>query len=271
MIRKLLIATLLLCAVALAQPPQGAPGDARMIQDSAAASQISGRGRGEMHQLLPPGRWWKNAEVAKTIGLNDGQVQKIEQIFQDSRMKLVDIHANLQKEEIKLEPLLEADNPDESAVLGAIDRIAAARAALEKANAQMAFAIRRVLTPEQWKNLRSLRPRQGHHFPPPEGGPRGNFKHRRHPRSAAEDAPAPPSGAATPHPHHRSSQVVQSQPQSRKVRIEHAHLASFPAKRPAKVSSARALLLACSARCIYYPVCIRRAEAGADFALSGAA
>jgi len=54
--------------------------------------------------------------------------------------------------------LLEADNPDESAVLSAIDRITAARASVEKANAQMAFAIRRVLTPEQWKKLRSLRP-----------------------------------------------------------------------------------------------------------------
>ena len=38
-------------------------------------------------------------------------MQKIEQVFQDSRLKLVDIHASLQKEEIKLEPLLQADNP----------------------------------------------------------------------------------------------------------------------------------------------------------------
>jgi Spy/CpxP family protein refolding chaperone len=121
---------------------------------------------GELRGLVPPGRWWKNAGIVKTIGLSDGQVQKIETIFQDSRMKLVDIHANLQKEEIKLEPLLEAENPDESAVLGAIDRIAAARTSLEKANAHMAFAIRRVLTPEQWKKLRDLRPARNH-FPEP--------------------------------------------------------------------------------------------------------
>jgi Spy/CpxP family protein refolding chaperone len=160
-----------------------------------------------MHPLMPPGRWWKNAEIAKTIGLNDGQIQKIEQVFQDSRLKLVDIHAGLQKEEIKLEPLLEADNPDENAVLGAIDRITAARASLEKANAQMAFAIRRVLTPEQWKTLRSLRPGRGH-FPPPEGGPHGNFErhqhsHDQHSHSGGEGqapengpAPQPPSQPA---------------------------------------------------------------------------
>jgi Spy/CpxP family protein refolding chaperone len=169
MIRKVLIATLLLCAVALAQPPQGTPG---MRGGPGMGGQQGNFGphgmkRGDYLQgIVPPGRWWKNAEIVKTIGLNDGQVQKIETVFQESRMKLVDIHASLQKEEIKLEPLLEADNPDESAVLGAIDRITAARASLEKANAQMAFAIRRVLTPEQWKKLRELRSARKH-FPPP--------------------------------------------------------------------------------------------------------
>ncbi len=201
MIRKLLITTLLMCAVGLAQPPQGAPG-MHGGQGFDGPHRGFGRGGGPgggMHPLMPPGRWWKDAEVAKTIGLNDGQVQKIEQIFQDSRMKLVDIHANLQKEEIKLEPLLEADSPDESAVLGAIDRITTARASLEKANAQMAFAIRRVLTPEQWKTLRSLRPGRGRHFPPPEGGPHANFEHHRHPH-AAGDAPAPENGGTPQSP-----------------------------------------------------------------------
>ena len=124
-----------------------------------------------MHPLMPHGRWWKNAEVVKQVGLSDVQVQKIENIFLDSRLKLVDAHAALQKEELQLEPLLEADAPDEAAVLAAIDRITAARAVVEKSNAQMAFAIRRVLTPEQWKKLRALRP-EHHGFPRPAGGPR---------------------------------------------------------------------------------------------------
>jgi Spy/CpxP family protein refolding chaperone len=154
-----------------------------------------------MHGILPPGRWWKNAEVVKAIGLNDGQVQKIETVFLESRMKLVDIHASLQKEELKLEPLLEADSPDESAVLSAIDHITAARANLEKANAQMAFAIRRVLTPEQWKKLRTL---HQHHdrFPPPGpafDGKHGDFQHHGHPGAPPEPG-APPAPENAPEP-----------------------------------------------------------------------
>jgi Spy/CpxP family protein refolding chaperone len=176
MIRRLLIATLLLCGAAMAQPPQGK----------------FGPHSDEFRGVLPPGRWWKNSEIVKNIGLSDSQVQKIEQIFQENRLKLVDIHANLQKEEIKLEPMLEADNPDESAVMASIDRIASARATLEKANAQMAFAIRRVLTPEQWKKLREMRPRHGD-FPAPVGGPRDGMRRR------DQRAPmAPPSAGMTP-------------------------------------------------------------------------
>jgi Spy/CpxP family protein refolding chaperone len=197
MIRKLFIATLLLCAIAVAQPPQGSAGTPGDRGFGGPGHKFGPKSGDERHPLLPPGRWWKDAEVAKAIALNDGQIQKIEQIFQDSRMKLVDIHATLQKEEIKLEPLLEADNPDESAVLGAIDRIAAARASLEKANAQMAFGIRRVLTPEQWKQLRALRPHRDH-FPQPMDGPRQHSQreahsgHEGHHPAPPPDAPAPP-------------------------------------------------------------------------------
>jgi Spy/CpxP family protein refolding chaperone len=149
--------------------------------------------------LMAPGRWWKRAGVAKALGLDDAQVQKIEQIFQDSRLKLVDLHANLQKDEIKLEPMIEADNPDENAVMGAIDRIAADRAELVKANAKMAFAIRRVLTPEQWKKLRTMW-RQRDRFPEPMGGPRGGWQRHDGPMHRPMGGPGPgndaPDGAA---------------------------------------------------------------------------
>ena len=148
---------------------------------------------------MAPGRWWKRAGVAKALALDDAQIQKIEQIFQDSRLKLVDLHATLQKDEIKLEPMIEADTPDENAVLAGIDRIAADRAALVKANARMAFAIRRVLNPEQWKKLRAMW-RQRDRFPEPMGGPRGGWQRHdgppHHPPNGGPGNGAP--GAAAP-------------------------------------------------------------------------
>jgi Spy/CpxP family protein refolding chaperone len=104
---------------------------------------------------MPMGRWWKNSELVKKLGLSDAQVQQIEKAFQDHRAQLIDLNAALQKQELALEPLVEADRPDEGQVTAQIDRVAQARANLEKSHAQMLLAIRRVLTVEQWKQLRA--------------------------------------------------------------------------------------------------------------------
>ena len=102
-----------------------------------------------------PGKWWKNSELMQKLGVSDDQVQKIEKIFQDHRLQLIDLHAALEKQEAMLEPLIEADQPNETQVVAAIEKVAQARANLEKSNAQMLLAVRRVLTVDQWKKLRT--------------------------------------------------------------------------------------------------------------------
>ena len=48
-----------------------------------------------------------------------------------------------------------ADTPDEPKILAQIDKVAQARAELEKANARFLLGIRRVLTQDQWKKLQA--------------------------------------------------------------------------------------------------------------------
>jgi periplasmic protein CpxP/Spy len=106
----------------------------------------------------PPGRWWTDPALVQRLGLTPDQQKRIDTLFQQNRLKLIDQSAGLQKEEAILEPLLEADRPDESQVLAQIDRIAQARAELEKANARMLLGFRGVLTLDQWKRLQAEEP-----------------------------------------------------------------------------------------------------------------
>jgi len=101
-------------------------------------------------------KWWKNTVLMKRFGVSDDQVQRIDNIFQDQHLRLIDLEADLQKQEAILEPMVEADQPEEAQVMAQIDKVAQARANLEKSNAQMLLAIRRVLTVEQWQQLRNL-------------------------------------------------------------------------------------------------------------------
>ena len=107
---------------------------------------------------LPPGKWWTDPGLVQRLGLTGDQQSRMESIFQQSRLKLIDLSAALQKEEAVIEPLLEAEHPDEAKVVAQIDRIAQARAELEKANARMLLGFRGVITQEQWKKLQDMRP-----------------------------------------------------------------------------------------------------------------
>jgi Spy/CpxP family protein refolding chaperone len=127
--------------------------------------------------MAPPelGKWWKNSDVAAKLQLSDAQIKQIEDTFLDFRLKLIDLHAEVERQEARLQPLIEADQPDEAKVSAQIDLVIAARGKLEKANTMMMLSIRKVLTVEQWKKLQAIQqermrtPRASRGPEPPEG------------------------------------------------------------------------------------------------------
>jgi Spy/CpxP family protein refolding chaperone len=108
---------------------------------------------------VPGGRWWTRPEMAQKLALSGDQTKKMNDIFQQFRLKLIDLNASVQKEETIMEPLLSAEQPEESRIVAQIDKVAQARAELEKANARMLLGIRRLLTPEQWDRLKAQAPK----------------------------------------------------------------------------------------------------------------
>ena len=145
------LAGALSCGLAFAQGPDG-PGPGRGGPGFGGPAPME-----HMFHDRHFGRWWNDPHLAQQIGLTDQEKQQMDQIFLQNRLKLVDLHANLEKQELLLRPMIEADNPDEAKILSQIDAVAQARADLEKANARMLFDIRKTLTPEQWQKLKTMR------------------------------------------------------------------------------------------------------------------
>ena len=131
-------------------------------------------------RMGPPGRWWDDPQMAQKLGLSAEQQKKMDDIFLQSRLKLIDQHAAVEKEEAILEPMVSSDQPDEGKILSQIDRVAQSRAELEKANARMLLGLRRALTTSQWQTLRTLEP-----------GP-GDRDSRHDRRRRGSDGPPPP-------------------------------------------------------------------------------
>ena len=152
------------------------------------------------------GRWWNNPKVAEKLKLTDEQRKAMDGILLEHREKLIDLRAGLEKAELAMEPLMHDDQPNEARILAQIDKVAQARAELEKANARFLLAIRGKLTPEQRKELEAVRANRGemrHDWERggPEGdnqGPDGQRPRGQHHRQAPPPPAAQPGSAPEP-------------------------------------------------------------------------
>ena len=149
------------------------------------------------------GRWWNNPKMVEKLTLTDDQRKSMDSTFLAHRETLVDLRGSLEKSELELEPLMGQDTPNETQILAQIDKVAQARAELEKANARFLLEIRGKLSPDQWKQLQADRAahalehgawahgawRQGGQGPGGQG-PGAQFRHPLAPPPPG--APAPP-------------------------------------------------------------------------------
>ena len=150
--RLLLVAALFLPLTMFAQgPPPGGPGPHRMMPPP-------GGGHGMM------GEWWKNSELAQKLHLTDQQKTQLDKVFYDHRMKLIDFQADLEKQDLKLQTLLDEDTPNESQVSTQVDQELAAKSKLEREFTMMNLDLRKVLSVEQWRKLKDMHEHHG-----PEG------------------------------------------------------------------------------------------------------
>jgi len=175
--RVLAVMTLALCAtvvsaqVAAPAAPQPSGNDLLIAQGGPAPEVMAApspdpQGPGAGFERRGPGgpgmagpgpmKFWANSEVAAKINLTDQQKQQLETTFTNYRLKLIAQRAAVEREQVKLEPLVQADKLDEGAITKQIDALIAARGQLEKTTAMMRVDIRKVLTTEQWKQLKEM-------------------------------------------------------------------------------------------------------------------
>ena len=107
------------------------------------------------------GKWWKDSTIAKKLQLTDEQISQLDQTFYDHKMKLVDYGAEMEKEDLKLQNLLDAESPNEGQVGSQVDQVLTARGKLEREYTMMNLDLRKVLSIEQWRQLKSIRQERG--------------------------------------------------------------------------------------------------------------
>jgi periplasmic protein CpxP/Spy len=102
------------------------------------------------------GKWWQDSDVAKKLQLTDGQISQLNQIFYQHRLRLIDCTAEMEKADLKLDNLLDTEAPDDNQVNSQVDAVLAARSKLERDFTGMNVDVRKVLTLQQWQQLKAI-------------------------------------------------------------------------------------------------------------------
>ncbi|HZQ67633.1 MAG TPA: periplasmic heavy metal sensor [Terriglobales bacterium] len=103
------------------------------------------------------GKWWQNQEIANKLQLNGSQIAELDQSFLDHKLKLIDYGAEAEKQDLKLQSLLDADVPNEGQIQSQIDQVLNARGKLEREVTLMNLDLRKVLSLDQWRQLKAIR------------------------------------------------------------------------------------------------------------------
>jgi Spy/CpxP family protein refolding chaperone len=104
-------------------------------------------------------KWWMSEQVKADVGLTAQQSQELEAIFQSVLPQLRVAKADLDQLERRVSQLLAEGTADEATFGQALERVEAARGALNKTRTLMLFRMYRVLSPEQRVKLRAIHER----------------------------------------------------------------------------------------------------------------
>jgi Spy/CpxP family protein refolding chaperone len=168
--KRLLLVTLLFPVGLLAQgpPPEGVSNPGEIMAKTMAqgpggppmqvtVSQMGGvMGPQLIVRNTDMGEWWQNSQIAQKLKLSDEQVQKLSNVFYQHRLKLIDYQAEVEKQNLMLQNLLDQDNPNEKTVLAQVDKALSARSNVEREFTMMNLDLRKVLTVDQWKQLKAI-------------------------------------------------------------------------------------------------------------------
>jgi Spy/CpxP family protein refolding chaperone len=170
---------------------QGAPATAPVPPCPAMPGGAPGHGNMTVMYRHEMGKWWQNSETAKKLQLSEAQISQLDQTFLDHRLKLIQVSADMEKQDLKLQSLLDADVPNEGQINSQVDEVLAARGKLEREHTMMNLELRKVLSLDQWRQLRSMHGGMEDHI----------FFHRTiGPGSKPGTAPLPPGEPLPPLP-----------------------------------------------------------------------
>ena len=106
-------------------------------------------------QDVPAGKWWYNPKIQKNLNLSKNEIKRLDNLFADSRRKLIKLKSAVEREQFELDQLLGAKDVKDSAVKKQFRNLEKARQNLANERLQFVIGVRNILGPDRFQQLKS--------------------------------------------------------------------------------------------------------------------
>jgi Spy/CpxP family protein refolding chaperone len=107
-------------------------------------------------QPLPPGKWWRRPEIARSLTLTAEQQTRLDEIFRKYADTLIDTKADVDKLQVSLRGELERSTLRRAEIQKIAERLNEARGKLFETELMMLVDMRAVLSDAQWDQMRNF-------------------------------------------------------------------------------------------------------------------
>jgi len=106
-------------------------------------------------QDVPTGKWWYNPKIQKNLNLSKKEVGKLDQLFANSRRKLIKLKSEVEHEQFELDQLLGQKTVNDAKVKKQFQKLEKARNKLANERLQFVIGVRNLLGAERFQQLKS--------------------------------------------------------------------------------------------------------------------
>jgi Spy/CpxP family protein refolding chaperone len=106
-------------------------------------------------QDVPAGKWWYNPKIQKSLNLNKKEISQLDELFANSRRKLIKLKSNVEHEQFELDQLLSQKKVNDADVKKQFQRLEKARKSLANERLQFVIGVRNILGAERFQQLKS--------------------------------------------------------------------------------------------------------------------
>jgi Spy/CpxP family protein refolding chaperone len=105
---------------------------------------------------MSPGKWWRMPRVAEQLNINGKEKEQLDDLFIQSRRKMIDLKSTVEKERLELGILMDKEALDEDAVKAQFRDLERARANLAAERFRFLMEVRKILGAERFQGLKML-------------------------------------------------------------------------------------------------------------------